>query len=349
MVNQIVWQAKAGRLYRSYQEGALDKFATGGNAYEFHALQALRRRFKVTMDEEAVRGAHESALSYWNRMRRHRVSADLLIKDPHVTTLGRLGTARAEIAVLHHIDYELKNHSLKHRWFFNRLLRRLPRLSAVVTVSEFWREELRKLGCQRVEVIYNAFDLREFEFAAGEDEHFKQSYGFSSDRPLVYIGNASPRKGASEVYHALKNEGFTLVMTGREKGVDVPVRWLHLDRHDYLRLLHACDVVVMMSSLLEGWNRVAHEAMLCQTPVIGSGIGGMRELLEGGHQVVLENIAELPEAVRSVLAQKEKRAACGYNYAKQFDTNYFERAWTALASSLMGCIDDRSQRASVLF
>ena len=52
-----------------------------------------------------------------------------------------------------------------------------------------------------------------------------------------------------------------------------------------------------MSKFLEGWNRTAHEAMLCRTPVIGSGTGGMRELLLGGQQIICEDIKTLPEIV----------------------------------------------------
>ena len=45
-------------------------------------------------------------------------------------------------------------------------------------------------------------------------------------------------------------------------------------------LLQAASVAVTMSKFNEGWCRTAHEAMLCKTPVVGSGMGGMGELLE---------------------------------------------------------------------
>ena len=66
--------------------------------------------------------------------------------------------------------------------------------------------------------------------------------------------------------------------------INIPVVNLSLNYKEYLCLLKASSVVVTMSKFKEGWCLTAHEAMLCKTPVIGSGKGGMRELLEGGNK-----------------------------------------------------------------
>ena len=67
---------------------------------------------------------------------------------------------------------------------------------------------------------------------------------------------------------------------------------------DYLKLLKASWVVLTMSKFKEGWCRTAHEAMLLKTPVIGSGTGGMRELLENGKQIVCPEFDNLREKVK---------------------------------------------------
>ena len=85
-----------------------------------------------------------------------------------------------------------------------------------------------------------------------------------------------------------------------------------------------------MSKIREGWCRVAHEAMLCHTPVVGSGSGGMRELLEGGGQVICEDISTLPELINAVLNKKEEYASKGFTFARQFDHEYFIREWNTL-------------------
>lgn len=332
----IVWQNASPVLLEAARTGRLDRRANGGVAYEHHALRAMRQAFHVEVDPEAVRQPGESMRRYWARMRRHTpAGAALVVRDPRSLAFG----ARLEaptVAVVHHVDYALQQSSLKHRWYFARLLRRLSDADAVVTVSQFWKGELEQAGCHRVEVIYNAFDVGECDFSPEEVAAFREMHGLPADRPLVYIGNASKLKGVEEVYHALKGEGYTLVMSGRINDTDVPARWFDLPRPDYLRLLAACDVVVCMSRLLEGWNRVAHEAMLCGTPVIGSGAGGMRELLEGGGQVVLPEADGLPEAVRAVLGRHEAQGHAGRDYAARFDGRYFEDAWTTLARNMMG-------------
>lgn len=338
----IFWQTRSPVLYDSWTSGRLDKVANGGNAYEFHAMQALSKTFDLRLDPSTVQRRTERSPLYWLRMRRHQPKADLVVKDLAALTLGALGTAGVEVAMVHHIDFDLRQSSLKHQWYFDRFMRRLPRMDAVVTVSQYWADEIRKLGCRRVEVIYNAFDIGEFTFDQQEVQAFLDAHQIPTDRPLVYIGNAVREKGVVEVYEALKGEGYTLVMTGRRNEVDLPVHFFTLERPDYLRLLHACDVVITMSTLLEGWNRVAHEAMLCRTPVIGSGIGGMRELLEGGRQRIVSDVARLPDAVRGVLDEKEELGRQGYAFAKRFDAAYFEEAWTVFVAGLLPHIPQRT-------
>lgn len=86
-----------------------------------------------------------------------------------------------------------------------------------------------------------------------------------------------------------------------------------------------------MSKIEEGWSRVAHEALLCKTPVIGSGSGGMKELLEGTGQVICDSIANLPDMVREVLDNKWIYVDKGYNFAKGFTYEIFVRDWRALS------------------
>ncbi|MDX1420583.1 MAG: glycosyltransferase family 4 protein [Rubricoccaceae bacterium] len=331
----IVWQNASPVLLEAVRTGQLGRRANGGIAYEYHSVRALEPAFRVAVDPEAVRRPEEPMLRYWARMRRHApAGAALVVQDPRARAFAARPGAPT-VAVVHHIDYTLQRSSLKHRWYFARLFDRLAEADAVVTVSQFWKGELERAGCRRVEVIYNAFDGDACAFDADDLAAFRDAHALPHDRPLVYIGNASKLKGVEEVYHALKGEGYTLVMSGRNNDTDVPARWFDLPRPDYLRLLAACDVVVCMSRLLEGWNRVAHEAMLCGTPVIGSGAGGMRELLEGGGQVVLPDAAGLPEAVRTVLDRREAQGRAGKAYAARFDGRYFEAAWTSLARNMM--------------
>ena len=94
--------------------------------------------------------------------------------------------------------------------------------------------------------------------------------------------------------------------------------------------------MITMSKIREGWCRVAHEAMLCRTCVVGSGSGGMRELLEGGGQVICEDISMLPGLINEVLNKKEKYALEGFKFASRFDHEYFAKEWNVLVKEAIG-------------
>lgn len=336
MADPVVWQVRARVTYDSFQSGQLDRRANGGNSYDYQAMRVLAEAFDLTLDPAAVRDLSGSMLAYWWRLRRGPPPCALLIKDPQVVVMGPLGKAPLEVGMVHHINYLSPQASMPARLYLDRLKRRLAQLSAIVTVSKFWQQELEKMGCRRVQVIYNSFAPAEFEYRAGEVDAFLQKYDLPSDRPLVYIGNSTAGKGAAEVYEALKDEGYTLVMTGPKSEVPVPARWFNLERSEYLCLLKACGVVINMSLFPEGWNRIAHEAMACKTPVIGSGAGGMGELLEGGRQVALGSTAGLRDAVRSVLGSRQERANAGFAYVRQFNDEYFRKAWISFTRDMIG-------------
>ena len=92
-----------------------------------------------------------------------------------------------------------------------------------------------------------------------------------------------------------------------------------------------------MSQFEEGWCRVAHEAMLCKTPVIGSGKGGMGELLEGGEQIICPDFKSLRNEVEFLLNNQEKRnqqGEYGYDFVKQFTSERFKESWKNLINEL---------------
>ena len=146
----------------------------------------------------------------------------------------------------------------------------IRRVDHVVTVSEFWKEHFAARGHPNVSVIYNPFDVAGFAFTEDEIADFVRRHGLAG-RPIAYIGNCQRAKGVVETYERLKEMDLHLVTSG-EKRADTPATNLRLDDRDYLRLLKASSVVVAMSKFREGWNRTAHEAMLCRTPVVGSGL-----------------------------------------------------------------------------
>jgi len=171
-----------------------------------------------------------------------------------------------------------------------------------------------------------------FSFEGEEVEDFKRRFKLGG-KPILYLGNCQRIKGIVEAYGQLKHLEVQLITSGR-KEVDLPILNLEVNYRDYLLLLKSASVVITMSKFKEGWNRTAHEAMLCKTPVIGSGLGGMKELLEGGKQIICSDFNDLKEQVSYALDHPELGGK-GFEFAKQFTVKRFGDEWIRLIERLI--------------
>ncbi len=239
------------------------------------------------------------------------------------------GAEGKNIALIFHVDQSFQPIYFQPLWSMleNVFYRHLKKADLIVTISKYWQNHFLERGYPRVDLIYNAFDADRFCFEPDEVEEFKKRFRLEG-KPIVYLGNCQRIKGVVEAYERLKDMEVHLVTSGRRE-VDLPTLNLNLSYREYLLLLRSSSVVIALSKFKEGWNRTAHEAMLCKTPVIGSGLGGMRELLEGGGQIVCEDVGDLRERVRYVLGHPE-RGEAGYRFAKQFTVKRFEEQWLNL-------------------
>jgi glycosyltransferase involved in cell wall biosynthesis len=330
-MRRIVWQPESSILVDSFNDRSVSNENRGGYIYEYHAALSLSAFYDIVMDAGAPRRPRESSLRYWQRLRSSSLQGDVFIMSPPVINLGPRKKHAVNIGMLHHIYFSRKERSLEGRFSLQLIKRRLRELDLIVVVSRYWADFLDSIGCRTVRVIYNGFDPAEFASTDQEVSDLLSKNGLPKDKPLVHIGYADRTKGVVEVFESLKHEDLTLVMTGPlHRGLDLPVHWLHLNRKDYLRLLCACDVAVNMSRIEEGWSRVAHEALLSRTPVIGSGSGGMRELLEGAGQLICSDVSQLPGMVKEVLDHKQVYAEKGFNFASRFTHETFEGQWISL-------------------
>jgi len=215
--------------------------------------------------------------------------------------------------------------------------RNVKKMEMVITVSNFLRNMLNEKGCDNVEVIYNAFEVDKFQNISYEElERFKANSGLT-DKPVVYIGNCRKEKGVVEVYDTLKNLDVHLVSSGK-KLVDIPVKNFELSYEEHMLLLKSAKIIITMSKIPEAWNRTAHEGMLCWKPVVGSGTGGLRELLEGGKQIICKDFSKLREIVEELLENKKKRrklGRTGFEFAKKFTMRKFKKRWIELIDDIM--------------
>jgi glycosyltransferase involved in cell wall biosynthesis len=330
-MKRIVWQPESSILVDSFNARSISNENRGGYTYEHHAALALSEFYDIVMDAGSPRRPRESFLRYWQRLHSSSIQGDVFIMSPPVINFGTRKKHAVNIGMLHHIYFSQKRRSLKGRLSLQLINLRLRELDLIVVVSRYWADFLSSIGCRNVRIIYNGFDPLEFVLTVREAGDIVSKYCLPKDKPIVHIGYADRSKGVVEVFESLKHEDLTLVMTGPfHRDLDLPVHWLHLNRKDYLRLLRACDVAVNMSRIEEGWCRVAHEALLSRTPVIGSGTGGMKELLEGAGQLICNDASQLPGMVKEVLGHKRIYAEKGFNFASQFTHEAFNRQWISL-------------------
>lgn len=237
------------------------------------------------------------------------------------------GLRSRNIVVVHHIDAKFSfSPTIIFDWYCNHYLyAHKRRFDKVVVVAEVWRQALERSGFKNVIKIYNSFNPQDYIISNEKILAFKTKYGLLN-KPIIYLGNCLKRKGILQCYDCLKDLDVFLVTSGNK---DTEVNTIHLDLpySEYRLLLASADVVLTMSLFLEGWSRVAHEASLCGTTVIGSGTGGMKELLEMAGQKI-SDFTHLKDDVINALNVKYTLT----EEIKSLDLQYFQTEWLKVFS-----------------
>lgn len=183
-----------------------------------------------------------------------------------------------------------------------------------VTVSKYWKEELRRRFGLESTVIYNGIDAHRFT-----------SQGLSREPFILFVGGMESRKGLEFAIEALeilaKKRDVRLVAIARPgfKGVESRAWFDHLiDRcglsgrveirelisDEALLRLYQTASVFLLPTRMEGWGLSVMEAMAAGCPVISSPVGGVTELVVGGENGLLVSVGDvmgLAEAIERLL------------------------------------------------
>ena len=239
--------------------------------------------------------------------------------------------SQKNIVVFHH-HHPVKSNKLigiYQKFVYWNFLKKFPKFDKVVVVSRYWQKHFEKLGYYNTELIYNPFDVNLYRKKTDNTLHnFLMKYNLNPHKPIVYIGNPQIEKGSDIAYGALKDLDIQMVSTGI-KDIDLPVKHIELSFDEYITLLQVSTLSVLMSRINEGWNRVALESILCGTPVVGSGKGGMGELLVGAKQYICAKPKDIKEKVLKVLKNPVVDEP-SMEYAYSFSLERFNRAWEEL-------------------
>lgn len=201
------------------------------------------------------------------------------------------------ILVLHNYDeldgkpglyYKLLN------FFLSKAKTKYKRIKIVV-VSKYWQNYLFDKKNIESEVFYNYFENGKYLF-------FKDIV--KKNPKQIHFGQWSEKidkKAYHLLWHELKQLGFTCYFSSNVKvgRTDLPVEYFQ-HTEAYLKKMALSKFTVILNKVNEGWNRVAHESLLCGTQVITNDDAGPKELIGIANGYFETEINSIVEIIKSV-------------------------------------------------
>ena len=195
----------------------------------------------------------------------------------------------------------------------------LEMADAVIAVSNGTKadvERLFEIKPERLHVIYNGIDLEEYRPTEKTDALVR--YGIDPKRPyLLFVGRITRQKGIIHLVRAIPHmdPGFQIVLcagapdtpeiaaemkaaVSEAQGKRSDIIWIEemVDKKT-VHQLYAGAAVFCCPSIYEPFGIINLEAMACETAVVASAVGGIKEVVvdgETGFLVPVEQMTESP-------------------------------------------------------
>ncbi|WP_248724538.1 glycogen synthase [Seonamhaeicola sp. ML3] len=243
----------------------------------------------------------------------------------------------------------------------------LEMADAVIAVSKETKEDILthfNVDEEKVHVIYNGINLQQYQVTSATDT--LDTYGVDKNKPYVlFVGRITRQKGIIHLVNAIKYiEPDTQIVLcagapdtpeiGKEmedavnevKKTRDNVIWIDkmVTKEEIIQLYSHADVFCC-PSIYEPFGIINIEAMACNTAVVASAVGGIKEVVvdgETGILVPLEQLNEAPfepvdpdkfsrdlaEGVNKVIGDKALRESMAIKGRKRVE-DYFD--WIAIA------------------
>lgn len=203
---------------------------------------------------------------------------------------------------------------------------------AVTAVSASLKQALVDLGVdeRKITVLRNGVDLTLFEPSGREQARADLNLQTFT---LLSVGNLIEAKGhhlAIELLTRMEDARLIIAGHGPERirlgrlakrlGVEERVLFAGSVKQPELALLYKAADAMILASRREGWANVLLESMACGTPVVGTDIPGIADVVRdpcAGRLFADLSVAGLEAAVRTLRADYPERAATR-RYAEQF-------------------------------
>ena len=243
----------------------------------------------------------------------------------------------------------------------------LEMADAIIAVSTETKRDIERLfdvDSARVHVIYNGIDLDQYRKVDSTDA--LKHYGIDSDTPyLLFVGRITRQKGFQHLVRAIQfmDCGFQIVLCaaapdtpGMGEEMRAAVERVKAQRSGIIWIdemvdqktaceLYSHAAVFVCPSIYEPFGIINLEAMACETAVVASAVGGIKEVVvngETGFLVPLEQMNESPfEAinpekfardlaarVNQLMKDRQLRERFGKAGRKRAEENF---SWAAIA------------------
>jgi len=195
----------------------------------------------------------------------------------------------------------------------------LEMADAIIAVSSETRRDIERLfdvDSARVHVIHNGIDLDQYRKT--DSTGALKRYSIDPDMPyLLFVGRITRQKGFQHLVRAIKfmDRGFQIVLCaaapdtpGMAEEMKTAVERAKAQRSGIIWIdemvdqktageLYSHAAVFVCPSIYEPFGIINLEAMACQTAVVASAVGGIKEVVvdgETGFLVSLEQMHESP-------------------------------------------------------
>jgi glycogen synthase len=185
---------------------------------------------------------------------------------------------------------------------------------AVIAVSKETKEDVLKyfnVDENKIKVIYNGIDLK--EYMATSDASALEKYGIDKTKPYVlFVGRITRQKGIIHLVNAIKyiDEDVQVVLCAgapdtpeiaQEMKNSVTIAkqnrnniiWIDkmLDKKEVIQLYSHADVFCC-PSIYEPFGIINIEAMACETAVVASAVGGIKEVVVDNETGILVSLEQ---------------------------------------------------------
>ncbi len=194
----------------------------------------------------------------------------------------------------------------------------LEMADAIIAVSKETKADILKhfdVDESKIEMIYNGIDTEQYHKVAAQDCFRK--YGIDPDRPFVlFVGRITRQKGIVHLVNAIQyiNPECQVVLCAgapdtpeiaKEMSDAVEVArklrdgiiWIEeMVSKETAIELYSNAAIFCCPSIYEPFGIINLEAMACETPVVASAVGGIKEVVVHGETGLLVPVEQLKEA-----------------------------------------------------